>query len=217
MARWGKKPEGSEPEVSVSKISEVKHDPKSEQPQADPSNLKTVVPESTSTPVYLGSEMDAYIHERVKSQPRTLEEVEVKLSDDEKRPNILALPKELEKHGKDYSFRWINKKKRSIDHALDVIGWTLVTRNYFNDIPKHLFTANGVIERGDAILAFITRKQAERIRLRPAEISRERVNNTPVQDLKKWKDRGDKYYKPNLAEAEDDNAPVRGQQVILEQ
>ena len=199
------------------KAAEVKHEVKSEQPQAQKDNLRTVVAQAEqSTPVYLGSEIDAYVHERVKGQPRTLEEIRVISEEGETRPNILALPKELEKYCKEYSFRWINKKKRSIDHALDVIGWTLVTRNFFNDLPKHCWGPNGVIERGDAILAFISQKQAERIRLRPAEISRERVNNTPAQDLRKWKDRGDKYYKPDLGAAEDDNAPVRGTQVVLE-
>jgi len=208
MGRWDKKPENQEtPKPEVQKVEEQVTS-KSEPVEA------TI--ESTSTPVYLGSEMDAYIHERIKSQPKTLEDIKVITEEGEKRPNILALPKELEKHGKDYSFRWINKKKRSIDNALDVIGWTLVTKNFFNTVPKHLFTANGCIERGDAILAFMPKKQAERIRLRPAEISRERVNNTPVQDLRKWKDRGDRYYKPDLGAAEDDNEKVRGMQVALE-
>lgn len=203
MSRWPKEKEEEKIEI-VSKVESQ------EKPVIQPS------PESSSTPVYLGSEMDAYIHERVKSQPKSLEEIQVKSSEDAKRPSILALPKELEKHGKEYSFRWINKKKRSIDNALDVIGWTFVTRNFFNDLPKHLFTANGVIERGDAILAFMPQKMAERIRLRPAEISRERVLNTPVQDLRKWKDRGDKYYKPDLSAAESDNEKVSGMQVVME-
>lgn len=216
MGRWDKKE--SKPEPSVSEVSEVKHEVKSEQPQLQKENLKTVVAqaESSSTPVYLGSEIDAYVHERVKGQPKTLEEIKVKDVEADRRPNILALPRELEKYGKEYSFRWINKKKRSIDNALDVIGWTLVTRNFFNDLPKHVWGPNGVIERGDAILAFMEQRRAERIRLRPAEVSRERVNNTPVQDLRKWKDRGDRYYKPDLGAAEDDNEPVRGHQVVLE-
>lgn len=216
MGRWDKKEEVKDTTTQDATV--VKHDTESDQPARQLENLKTHVAsnESSSTPVYLGSEIDAYIHERVKGQPRTLEEVKVISTEGEKRQSILSLPRELEKYGKEYSFRWINKKKRSIDNALDVIGWTLVTRNFFNDIPKHVWGPNGVIERGDAILAFISRKQAERIRLRPAEISRERVNNTPAQDLRKWKDRGDRYYKPDIGAAEDDNEKVRGTQVILE-
>lgn len=211
MARWEKREEKVTEEAT-----EVKHEVKSEQPQLMGDNLKTIVAQSESTPVYLGSEIDAYVHERIKSQPKSLEEIQIKTVEAENRPNILALPKELEKHGKEYAFRWINKKKRSIDNALDVIGWTLVTRNFFNDMPKHLWGPNGVIERGDAILAFMSRKQAEKIRLRPAEISRERVQNTPVQDLRKWEDRGERYYKPDIGAAEDDNEAVRGMQMVME-
>ena len=217
MGRWDKKEEAKDSKPSVEEVANIEREVKSEQPQLQKENLKTVVAEpEQSSPVYLGSEIDAYVHERVKGQPKNLEEIQIKASDEERRPNVLALPRELEKHAKDFSFRWINKKKRSIDNALDVIGWTLVTRNFFNDLQKHVWGPNGVIERGDAILAFMTRKQAEKIRLRPAEISRERVNNTPVQDLRKWKDRGEKYYKPDLAAAEDDNAKTRGLQVALE-
>ena len=210
-------PRWPEKEKVTEVASEVKHEVKSEQPQAQKENLQTVVAqnESSSTPVYLGSEMDAYIYEKIKSQPRTLEEIKVIEVGAESRPNILALPKELEKYCKDYSFRWINKKKRAIDNATNVIGWIIVNRLYFNDLPKHLYSPSGAIERGDAILAFMSRKQAERIRLKPAEISRERVQNTPIQDLKKWKDRGERYYKPDIGAAEDD-AEIRSPHVVLE-
>jgi len=214
MGRWDKPKEEAKEEFVEAPVQAPQSTKVSS--KSEPVEQTHIQAEATSTPVYLGSEMDAYIHERVKGQPKTLEQIRIMSVEQEKRPNILALPKELEKYGKEYSFRWLNKKKRSIDHALDVIGWTLVTRNFFNDLPKHVWGPNGVIERGDSILAFISQKQAARIRLRPAEISRERVNNTPVQDLRKWKDRGDRYYKPDLGAAEDDNEPVRGTQVVLE-
>jgi len=55
------------------KAAEVKHEVKSEQPQLQKDNLKTIVAQAEqSTPVYLGSEIDAYVHERVKGQPKTL-------------------------------------------------------------------------------------------------------------------------------------------------
>lgn len=210
MPRW------PERDKTTEIASEVKHEVKSEQPQLQKENLQTVVAQpEQSTPVYLGSEIDAYVHERVKGQPKTLEEVRVKFVESEKRPSILALPKDLEKFCKEYSFRWINKKKRAIDNALDNIGWTLVTRNFFNDLPKHVWGPNGVIERGDAILAFMPQDKAMKIRLRPAEISRERVTNTPVQDLRKWKDRGEQYYKPDIGAAEDDSE-IRTPHVVLE-
>jgi hypothetical protein len=162
---------------------------------------------AASAPVVLLSETDAYLHERMKEQPKTDAEVNLKVMQDfENKGHILSLPKDLEVFCKDYSFRWINKKKRAIDHALDVIGWSFVNRVMFKTLPKHLFTANGSIERGDAILAFMPRKRAEEIRLRPAQISRERVRNTPVQPLDRpWEDRGEKYYKPDLGAAENDN------------
>ena len=166
---------------------------------------------NSNGPLVLVSENDAYIHERMKSQSKTLEEINAKvIHDHDNKGHILSLPREMEVYGNDYSFRWINKKKRSIDHALDVIGWTFVNRSFFKNLPKHLFTANGSIERGDAILAFMPRKRAEEIRLRPAQISRERVRNTPVQDLNRWENRGEKYYKPDLGAAENDNEKPRG-------
>ena len=162
--------------------------------------------EKESTPITLLAETDAYIHERMKAQPKSLDKIKVEVEKDwESRGHALQLPKELEKYGKDYAFRWINKKKRAIDHAVDVIGWTFVNKVLFKDAPKYLFTANGSIERGDAILAFMPLKRAIQIRLRPAEISRERVRNTPVQDLRRWEDRGENYYKPDLGAAENDN------------
>jgi hypothetical protein len=50
-----------------------------------------------------------------------------------------------------------------------------VNKWYFPDLPNHLFTANGSIERGDNILAFMSRARAEEIRKRPAELSRNAV------------------------------------------
>ena len=194
-----------EPDV-MPEVAEVKPEVKVESKPEPVQNTQTIV---------LRSELDAYISERLKEQPKTIEAIEVKFNDTTtKAQHVLSLPYQLEKYVKDYSFRWINKKKRAIDHAIDVIGWTFVTSDFFNDVPKRLFTVNGVIERGDAILAFMPQARAERIRLRPAEISRERVKQTPVQDLRKWKDRGEKYYKPDLGAAENDNEVSRGMVMV---
>ena len=167
--------------------------------------------ETKRAPLVIMSEMDAYVHERLKSQPQTLEDIKIKDRIPEGQ-HALSLPVEIKKYGDKFSFRWLSKNKRSIDRALDVIGWTLVNRTLFTDIPDHLFTANGVIERGDAILAFMPAKQAERIRNLPGEKSRERVKNLLVQDLKKWTDKGEQYYKPDLgsAEADDDKSYAKG-------
>lgn len=181
--------------------------------------MNTPQPGSLTQPIsttVLVSETDAYIHERMKSQPQTEDEIQVKFDriNEDTSEHILSLPEYFkDKKFDKYSFRWLNKKKRSIDRALDVIGWTLVSRAHsiFLDGPKHLFTANGSIERGDAILAFIPRAQAERIRLRPAEISRERVKSIPAQELRNWKDRGhEDHYKPDLKDAEQESEHSRG-------
>jgi len=160
----------------------------------------------SASPLVVMSEMDAYVNERVKSQPKSLEEIHIKSEREfPEGTSVLQLPKELEKYRKKYAFRWLNKKKRSLDRALDVIGWTLVHRVYFKDLPDHLFTANGVVERGDAILGFMPEKQAAEIRLRPSKLSREKVKNLPVQPLDKWQDRGENYYKPDYGSAASDS------------
>ena len=172
----------------------------------------TPMAQVSQAPLVLVSEIDAYVNERMKSQATTPAEIDAKvITDHDNKNHILKLPTQLEKYGKDYAFRWINKKKRSIDNALDVIGWTFVNRSFFKDLPRHLFTANGSIERGDAILAFMPLKRAIEIRLRPAQISRERVRNVPVQPLDKpWENKGENYYKPDLGAAENDNEKPRG-------
>ena len=191
-----------------------KYEPSEEGAESQP----VVEKEKSSEPLVIMSETDAYIHERLKSQPKSFGDVKV-IERFEEGQHVLSLPKELKEFKGKYSFRWLNKNKRAIDRALDVIGWNLVNRSIFSKLPDHLFTANGVIERGDAILAFMPEKQAEFIRRRPGEISRERVKNLPVQDLKKWEDRGEKYYKPDLgsAESESDKDYAKGNRGIVVQ
>lgn len=162
-------------------------------------------------PMVIVSQVDAYIHDRMKEGPKSLDEVSIKLERDHYEPtHVLELPKEVKAHEGEYTFRWINKNARAISRAIDVIGWTLVNKVFFNNLPNHLFTANGSIERGDSILSFMPRKRAEELRAAPGKLSRERVNNTPVQDLRKWKDRGESYYKPDIGTAESDDEKPRG-------
>lgn len=157
----------------------------------------------------LMTQVDAHIHERMKGQPKSIEEVEATVGKDFTAPqHVLVLPRAIKTYEKDFTFRWINKNKRAVDHALDVVGWVFVNPTLFPKLYKnfkHLFTANGSIERGDAILAFMSRKRAEELRALPASRSRERVESIPVQDLSRWKDRGEKYYKPSIKSAEDDS------------
>jgi hypothetical protein len=169
-------------------------------------------PVESAEPVVLVSEMDAYIHERMKGQPKTIAEIDAKVIKNYDDPtSILEIPKELKKLEDKYSFCWISKKKRSIDEYIDVLEFSFVNRAIFPSLPKHLFTANGSIERGDLILAFLPIKQAEILRNRPGELSREKVKSTLVQDLDRWKDTGDeKFYKPDSGVSEGEEKEPRG-------
>ena len=168
-------------------------------------------------PIVVLSDVDAYIHERMKGQPKTLEDVIVKDRVVEEGVNRLALPREIKEFEDKFIFRWLNKKKQAIDRACDVVGWTLVNRFYFKRLPDHLFTANGSIERGDTILAFIPLKRGMELREIPGKTSRDRVNNLPLQDLKNWKDRGyEHHYKPALEEERDGAAVKPGRGITIQ-
>lgn len=146
---------------------------------------------------------DVYIAQVVSSQPETLEDLEIKLGAMNTDPrNRLALNDELDKIFKKSGFvaRWIFKHKQAIDHAIKNRGWTLVTRVFFPELPDHLFSATGVIENGDLILGFMPEKRAEALRRAPQDLSRDRAKNLPIE---KWKDGGDKYYKPKLQDEKD--------------
>lgn len=120
------------------------------------------------------TEEDAYIHDRMKSQPKNLDEVlmvkEKKYHPGEHR---LTLPKELKSYEDKFAFRWINKKKRAIDESITK-GWVLCNRSLFPKLAqdaKHLFSTSGAIERGDCILSFMNKDVAMQIRKAPGERS----------------------------------------------
>lgn len=142
---------------------------------------KKPVQETERPTLTLVSDMDAYISERMKNQPKTLDEAlfvkEKKYAPGEHR---LSLPPELKGYTKKITFRWLNKKKRAIDDAIDVKGWMLVNRALFPSLPKHLFTTSGAIERGDCVLAFIPNKKAEAIRRAPREKSQRMKEASPM-------------------------------------
>ena len=160
-------------------------------------------------PMVVLSELDSIINERLKHQlsnAPTLEDVQVRDIDNRtEAQHRLKLPKEVEDlfKAKKLSPRWLYKEKRAIDNALNVIGWILVNRVYFPELPDYIFSANGCIEAGDAILAFMPKARADQIRELPAKKSRELVNNIPAQDLKKWVQRSEHHYKPASGVAED--------------
>jgi len=177
MADWLKKEVKSEPIIEKK---EVVHEPVQQSAQ----------------PLVLTSNIDAYVHEKLKEQPLTLEDIEVKETRVPDGKHALSLPEELEnKYSHRFSFRWINKDKRMIDRATTVRGWHIANRLYFPDLSRSLFTAIGTIERGDSILGFMPLKQAVALRNKPGLESLERVRNLPID---KWKEGGDAYYKPKL-------------------
>jgi hypothetical protein len=130
----------------------------------------------SASPTVLLSSADAYVYERMKSQPKSLDEVDVKV--EEKivpGQHRLSLPNEIKAFEKKYAFKWIFKRPQAISEACDLRGWVLANKTYFPELPNHLFTANGSIERGDSILAFMPQARAEILRRKPGELSRSAI------------------------------------------
>ena len=143
--------------------------PKDEElmPVAEKSN--PVQPEKVERQnIVVHSEIDVMLLDRAKGQPKTLDEIdtEVIVKPKEGR-HALSLPDELEPYTKKYAFCWIFKRKKAIDEASDLYHYYLTTRTYFGDLPDHLFSARGIIERGDNVLMFRSRKVDEEMRKAP--------------------------------------------------
>lgn len=167
------------------------------------------------------TELDAYIHDRVQTQPQTLEQIKVReVVSPLENKHALTLPKDIKEalDSKGMVGYWINKKKRAIDRALNDRGWVLFTRVYFPNISRHYFTANGTVEIGDCILGFMPKKNAERLRQIPGELSQERVKNLPI-DKHKDANQGEKinYYKPALTPEKDGEMVTVGLQPDMKQ
>jgi len=130
------------------------------------------------SPTVLLSQADAYVHERIKAQPKTLKDLDVQV-EDKVEPNLhrLSLPKELDSHLKKYTFHWIMKNPRAISEACDLKGWVLANRTHFPELPGHLFSVTGSIERGDLILGFMKANKAEKYRSDVILKSREMVKS----------------------------------------
>lgn len=155
-------------------------------------------------PAVLLSNSDAYIYDRLKEQPKTLDEVKIIDRKFEERGNQLKLPKEVDDlfKKKGFTARWVMKNPRAIATALDVRKWVIVNKVLFPDLPKHLFTANGTIELGDLILMFMPENDAKILRELPGKLSTEKLKRLPVE---KWKDdpSGERYFKPTLSAEKD--------------
>lgn len=181
---------------------------------------------ATDSPVTILSPLDSYIRERMKEQPSSLEEVVSRAEVRERTApgqHRLQLPDFFQALSHDnvsqpgpYMFRWLFKDKRSIDRALNVTGWTLATRTYFPGAPRYLFTANGGVEIGDAILAFMPAKKALALREAPAQISQDKLKAQMTdidQDytLMTGNPKDEHVYQPTLGaeETETSEAPQR--------
>lgn len=145
------------------------------------------------------SEEDAYIADRMKSQPKTLDDIltvkETKYAPGEHR---LSLPKEFRPYQDRFGFRWLNKKKRAIDDAI-IKGWVLVNRTLFPDVAKeakHLFSTSGAVEKGDALLACIALHIAESIRKAPSEKSKAVLKSQLDRGKQKLSKEQSGFYEP---------------------
>lgn len=143
----------------ISKKSEpVKEQPKVEIVPEPVKFQKREEPKPVSAPVQniqIHSEIDSMLLDRLKSQPGSLEEIDVEVIEKPKDGmHKLTLPKELDSYTKKYAFCWIFKRKQSIDEACDQLHYKLTNRTYFPEIPDYVFSARGIIERGDNVLAF---------------------------------------------------------------
>ena len=185
---------------------------------------ETPVPVSPPT-VVIRSELDSYISERLKEQPTSLAEALKRVEVMDLRPqHRMQLPPYFESFSMDtvgeqkgpYAFRWIGKTKRSIDDHL-AKGWLIVNRAHFPNAPRYLFTASGAVELGDTLLAFLPAKQATAIRLRPSQLSQDRIKGRMTKmDADKVVMTGDTssphVYNPELGpeSAETSETPVPG-------
>lgn len=189
-----------------------KQEPKQEIKPVEQPRLEPQAPQREEhQPTVLLSQEDAYIYERLKSQPKSLEAISVRDLEKLDGKHALSLPDDLEKLFKKKGLvaRWINKDKRMIARALDIRGWAIANPVLFPEIPRHHFSAGGTIERGDSILGVMPVKRAERLRQEPGKLSTQRVKNLPIE---KWKEGGEQYYKPTLTEERDGEEITSGVQ-----
>lgn len=172
-------------------------------------NAPQIKPLAEAQVVRQVTENDAYIQDLITSGPKSVDEIVVRDYTEQSGRHRLSLPIALDKkYGQKYAFRWVNKKKQAIDHAVFNRRWVIVNRMLFSDMPKVLFTANGTIENGDLILCFMPMAEAERLRRQPGELSRQRVKDLPME---KWKNAGEDspFYKPKAGQEERDGEIVQ--------
>ena len=184
--------------------------------QADEVTKKASVQETADTqaPISIMTAENSYIADRMKSQPKSFEDLETAPRMDVEGIHRLSLPEFFESlsydctrgvscphhkwskkkvmfgleksimqwdqnHFGKYIFRWLSKKKQALDRSLDVMGWSLVNRSFgdFKNAPRTLFTINGGVENGDAILGFMHCEKGKHIRKNPSVVSQDRVKS----------------------------------------
>ena len=222
--KWGvdtdkfKKDEQAAPVKEVTEL-KIENKPENKIEKTEPTVSEKNAEES-SKPLVITSDINAYIHDRLKGQPKTLADIKVNPLESTEGWHALKLPKEVSDILKSRGMapRWINKKKEWIDRALDVRGWLIVNRTYFPEISRHNFTANGTIERGDAILGFMPMERADRLRREPGRISTEKIKNLPVDKYRTQQSEDAKigYYKPALGAEKDGEMVTTGIQPDVE-
>lgn len=183
-------------------------------------------------PTVLMSELDAVIHEKIKSQPKGIESiVESVPNSSEAGLHRMSLPPYFEQFSYDctrgegcdwhkrkgeettnrgkYILRWIFKDKRAIDYSMNVRGWFLANRMHFPGAPKELFSANGAVEIGDSVLAFMPVEKALRIRRYPSERSKRGLESRmtpsrrhPKRVLMTGNPDSGNFYEPDLSQDE---------------
>lgn len=132
--------------------------------------------EIVRNPTVLMSELDSTILDRVRSQPKTLDDVEnIEVPKQAQGRHRLSPPEELKPYMARFVFCWIYKHKRAIDEACNQYHWVLTNRTYFPDLPDYLFSTSGGIEQGDMILAFRSHKVEEEMRKIPIQQSKEEI------------------------------------------
>lgn len=158
---------------------DIKKEETSQKPKVEQKPVaekESPAPQEKAQNIIVHSELDGMLLDRIKSQPKTLDEVDAEVIEKPKEGrHQLSLPDELEPYTKKYAFCWIFKRKQSIDEACDLLHYKLTNRSYFPELPDHIFSARGIIERGDNVLAFRPKKIDEDMRKVPGLESNERI------------------------------------------
>ena len=165
--------------VEEPKPEPIKEELKQEVPVIHAEKPKPVQPEKKDVQnIMIHSEVDAMILDRIKAQPKTLEEIDTEVILKPKDgQHQLSLPPEVEAYQTKYAFCWLFKRKQAIDEACDLYHYKLTNHTYFPELPDHIFSSRGVIERGDNVLAFRPKHIDDEMRRIPGIESAERVKS----------------------------------------